>query len=206
VEADSIHFFVETLRNLARDATPGGTRPGRVAGSIPMSDDILGIDRARRADRSAASFVGVIAVWSFSSSRGRLGLPARSSSVCFGSWGHDGLDNQDQLFELRRLSHHFWNRRRLRRQRDESYVQDGRRDIKDAVRSTGGAVALCSLTTIIGLRVVAARKKPGPLPLRSGRGARRNGVPGGRGRLLCPHFWSASRRSSIGSVDTRMLL
>ena len=30
------------------------------------------------------------------------------------------------------------------------YVQDGRRDINGAVRATGGAVALCSLTTILG--------------------------------------------------------
>jgi predicted RND superfamily exporter protein len=30
------------------------------------------------------------------------------------------------------------------------YVQDGERDITGAVRSTGGAVALCSMTTIIG--------------------------------------------------------
>ena len=30
------------------------------------------------------------------------------------------------------------------------YVQDGKRDIRGAVQSTGSAVALCSLTTIIG--------------------------------------------------------
>jgi predicted RND superfamily exporter protein len=30
------------------------------------------------------------------------------------------------------------------------YVQDGEHDVQGAVRSTGGAVALCSLTTIIG--------------------------------------------------------
>jgi predicted RND superfamily exporter protein len=30
------------------------------------------------------------------------------------------------------------------------YLQDGERDIRGAVRSTGGAVVLCSLTTIIG--------------------------------------------------------
>jgi predicted RND superfamily exporter protein len=30
------------------------------------------------------------------------------------------------------------------------YLQDGSRDVTGAVRSTGGAVALCSLTTIIG--------------------------------------------------------
>jgi hypothetical protein len=30
------------------------------------------------------------------------------------------------------------------------YVQDGERDIQGAVRSTGGAVALCSVTTILG--------------------------------------------------------
>jgi predicted RND superfamily exporter protein len=30
------------------------------------------------------------------------------------------------------------------------YVQDGRRDVVTALRATGGAVALCSLTTIIG--------------------------------------------------------
>ena len=30
------------------------------------------------------------------------------------------------------------------------YMQDGERDVTGAVRSTGGAVALCSMTTIIG--------------------------------------------------------
>jgi len=30
------------------------------------------------------------------------------------------------------------------------YVQDGERDMRGAIQSTGGAVALCSLTTIIG--------------------------------------------------------
>src|SRR5208282_4161706 len=30
------------------------------------------------------------------------------------------------------------------------YIQDGERDPSDAVRSVGGAVALCSMTTILG--------------------------------------------------------
>ena len=77
------------------------------------------------------------------------------------------------------------------------YVQDGERDVTGAVRSTGAAVGLCSLTTIIGYS---------SLLLAQNRGLRLFGVVAVLGELCCvavalvavPAFltWTARRTSS----------
>ncbi len=49
-----------------------------------------------------------------------------------------------------RLSHHVRDRRGLLRERDGALPADRRKGVIEAIRSTGGAVALCSMATIIG--------------------------------------------------------
>jgi predicted RND superfamily exporter protein len=150
-KADSIRLFVQTLRTYASAEANHESRPGRVAGSIPLSDDILQSIAHDAPLASAVSFVGVVGalvaldrevagwvagslvlgvLWLVGATLG-LGIKINFSNfIAFPITCGIGVDYAVNVM----------NR----------YIQDGSRDISGAVRSTGGAVALCSLTTIIG--------------------------------------------------------
>jgi predicted RND superfamily exporter protein len=157
-KSDTMNLFVSTLRELASGgATEGGLRhgerPGRVSGPIPLTTDILGSIGHDAPLASAVSFVAVVLVvfvvvrsWvpSMHVLRSLLlgviwlgavtmatGIKINFSNfialpITFGI----GVDYSVNVITR--------------------YVQDGRKDIRGAILSTGGAVALCSLTTIIG--------------------------------------------------------
>ena len=62
------------------------------------------------------------------------------------------------------------------------YLRDGERDVGAAVRGTGGAVGLCSLTTIIGYSSLLVAQNVGAVSLRPAGGVRRDLLPHDRGR------------------------
>jgi hypothetical protein len=141
--AQAIHQFVAELRGTG----------GRVAGSIPLSDDIIGSIARDAPIASLASFVAVILIV-------LLVLRARpAAAYVIGSLvvGVSWLAGAAMLLHVKINFCNFvaypitfgigvdYAVNVMTR-----YVQDGERDVTGAVRSTGAAVGLCSLTTIIG--------------------------------------------------------
>ncbi|MGH7297431.1 MAG: MMPL family transporter, partial [Polyangiaceae bacterium] len=141
--AQAIHSFVAELRDAG----------GRVAGSIPLSDDIIASIGRDAPVASLASFVAVIVIV-------LLVLRARPASLyVIGSLlvGVVWLAAAAMLLHVKINFCNFvaypitfgigvdYAVNVMTR-----YVQDGERDVTGAVRSTGAAVGLCSLTTIIG--------------------------------------------------------
>ncbi|MDB5213383.1 MAG: exporters of the superfamily [Myxococcaceae bacterium] len=142
--------FVDRLRAAG---TVAGPRPARVAGSLPLSADILGSIQRDGAVTSALAFFGVLAVVVLMLRRhsttlyvigsltvGVLWLVAATmvlgvkinfaNFIAFPITFGIGVDYSVNVMSR--------------------YVQDGRRDVLGTIRATGSAVALCSLTTIIG--------------------------------------------------------
>jgi predicted RND superfamily exporter protein len=141
--AQAIHDFVGALQATG----------GRVAGSIPLSHDILNSIGRDAPIASVASFVGVILIV-LVVLRGRLASLHVIGSLMVGVlW----LAGAAMLLHVKINFSNFvaypitfgigvdYAVNVMTR-----YVQDGERDVTGAVRSTGAAVGLCSLTTIIG--------------------------------------------------------
>jgi predicted RND superfamily exporter protein len=151
--ADSMHLFVRTLRDLGALESGGGAHKVSVAGSIPLSSDIL-ISIERDAPvASLVSFLGVVAVVVVVLRARRASLYVIGSLLVGVLW----LVGATMTFGIKINFSNFiafpitfgigvdYAVNVMTR-----YVQDGEHDVRGAVRSTGGAVALCSLTTIIG--------------------------------------------------------
>jgi len=150
-EGPPLVAFVGALRDLASVASP--ERPARVAGSLPISADILASIQRDGPIASGAAFLGVVIVtvlllrfrastlyvvgalavgvlW-LAGATMVLGVKINFANfIAFPITFGIGVD-----YAVNVISRH---------------VQDGRRDIMAAVRTTGSAVALCSLTTTIG--------------------------------------------------------
>jgi len=152
-EGPPLAMFVESLRNIARDAVGPGAKPARVAGSLPLSADILDSIRRDGIRSSAAALVGVVLVVLL------LFRMTRISAFIVGGLllGVVWLAGAMMAFGVRINFANFiafpitfgigvdYAVNVMAR-----YAQDGRKDVGLAVRATGGAVALCSLTTTIG--------------------------------------------------------
>jgi hypothetical protein len=145
--------FVAILRDHARTTTTPGQAPARVAGSLPLSADILASVRRDGLRASVVALLGVIAVvmlllkgasggllvvaslvvavtWLLALSMG-LGVRVNFANfIAFPITFGIGVDYAVNVVT-----------------RDE---QANKSDIGSVVRTTGGAVTLCSLTTIIG--------------------------------------------------------
>jgi len=150
-EGPRLVAFVGALRAIAR--TPGPSRPARVAGSLPLSSDIISSIQRDGARTSFAAFCGVVAVVVvlFRGHRttifviGALGVGVLylfAASMILGvkinfcnfiafpiTFGI-GVDYAVNVMSR--------------------YIQEGGHDPELAVKRAGGAVALCSLTTILG--------------------------------------------------------
>ncbi len=164
----------------ARQGLPSGERDGRVAGGLALSNDILASVRRDGALASAVAFAGVVLVvvvllrgtWSTTLVLGSLLLGvlflaasamALHIKVNFANFiaypitfgiGVDYAVNVASRWEL-----------------------EGRRGMDSVIRTTGGAVALCSMTTIIGYSSLLPRPEPRPLSLRPSGRPRRGRVP-----------------------------
>ncbi len=149
-EGPGIEAFTHVLREAAKR---GGAKPARVAGSLPLSADILGSIRRDGTLASGAAFFGVVLVvlvlfrWHTTTVYvigallvGVLWLAAATmvlhvkinfaNFIAFPITFGIGVDYSVNVISR--------------------YIADGERDVAASVRSTGSAVALCSLTTIIG--------------------------------------------------------
>jgi predicted exporter len=145
--------FVADLRELAKAATSVGGRPGRVAGSLPVSADVLQSVLRDGPVTTVAAFFGVVMVvvvlfrfhettlyvltslvvgvlWLFAATTLLHVKVNFANFIAFPITFGIGVDYSVNLVTR--------------------YIQDGEHDPTDAVRSVGGAVALCSLTTILG--------------------------------------------------------
>ena len=152
-QADAIHLFVATLRDLGSIDVHDGSRPGRVAGSIPLSDDIIASIAHDAPIASTVSFLAVVIVVIVVVRARRASFYVLGSLVLGVLW----LAGAVMALHIKINFSNFiafpitfgigvdYAVNVMTR-----YVQDGERDIRGAVRSTGGAVALCSTTTIIG--------------------------------------------------------
>jgi predicted RND superfamily exporter protein len=164
-QGEELERFVRTLRTTALSAVraPGrsqtstrlseGASAPRVAGSLPLSADILSSIRRDGPLASACAFVGVLGVVVLVVRRrlatalvvGALGLGVLwlvgallalgvrinfANFIAFPITFGIGVDYAVNIMSR--------------------YAQDGDRGIEPMLRTTGGAVALCSLTTIIG--------------------------------------------------------
>jgi predicted RND superfamily exporter protein len=141
---------VEALRAVGASA---GARPARVAGSLPLSADILDSIRRDGLKASLAALGGVMVVVLVIFRRGTTSALVILSLVTGVLW----LAAAMMLFKVRINFANFiaypitfgigvdYAVNVMSR-----YVQDEKRDISAAIRSTGAAVTLCSLTTIIG--------------------------------------------------------
>ncbi len=148
--ADAMHEFVGLLRDLAKQ---DGGKAGRVAGSIPLTSDIvksiardapiasfasfagvvLVVLLVLRANKASAYVIGSLVVGVLWMAAATMALGVRvnfANFIAFPITFGIGVDYAVNVMAR--------------------YVQDGGGDVRGAIRSTGGAVALCSTTTIIG--------------------------------------------------------
>jgi hypothetical protein len=152
-KGEAIAGFVGSLREVAGNASRP-SRPARVAGSLPLSADILGAVRRDGPIASLVAFFGVL-VMVVATSRGRLGSWLLViSALCVGVVWLAGLSMA--LGVKLNFANFIAYPITFGIGVDYSvnvvsrYVGDGAKDILRAVATTGGAVALCSVTTIIG--------------------------------------------------------
>jgi predicted RND superfamily exporter protein len=172
-QSDGLETFVDRLRTAAATDVPPGGRPGRVAGYLPLAADItaslerdgprasllalifvaaLVVIVFRRGERAHATAAAVLATllvgvtWMVAATL-RFGIKINFANfaafpITFGI-GVDYAVNIMARFRQERDAAREWPPGELARDPACS-------DILRAVGSTGGAVTLCSLTTIIG--------------------------------------------------------
>jgi predicted RND superfamily exporter protein len=149
-EGDTIEAFIESLRAVAGQS---GGRPGRVAGSLPVSRDILAGMYHDGPIASAIAFFGVLVTV-----LAVVGVSLVSAlvilSLCVGVLWLTGailtLGVKINFANFIAFPITFGIGVDYAVNVMTRYTQSRSRDIVAAVRSTGGAVSLCSLTTIIG--------------------------------------------------------
>lgn len=149
-EGPPLVAFVSSLRNIGAEVGPA---PARVAGSLPISADILGSIQRDGPLASALALVGVVAVVFAMFRRQSTTLYVIGSLVVGVLW-------MTAAMMVLRVKINFANFIAFpitfgigvdyAVNMMSRTVQDEKRDVVRAVTATGSAVALCSLTTIIG--------------------------------------------------------
>jgi predicted RND superfamily exporter protein len=149
----AIARFVGSLREVTGGASPPSS-PARVAGALPLSADILGAVRRDGPIASAVAFLGVLAVVLATSRRAAGGWMLVVGALCVGVVWLAGLSMA--LGVKLNFANFIAYPITFGIGVDYSvnvvsrYVGDGAKNIARAVATTGGAVALCSATTVIG--------------------------------------------------------
>jgi predicted RND superfamily exporter protein len=152
-EGQPLAQLVDALRAAARTRAGPGERDGRVAGSLALSADILASVRRDGAIASATAFGGVVLVVLL------LLRARRSTALVIGSlllgvlWlaaAAMALHIKINFANFIAFPITFGIGVDYAVNVASRWEQDGRGPMVDAVRTTGGAVGLCSLTTIIG--------------------------------------------------------
>lgn len=150
----TIARFVGTLRQVATAASSSRSRPARVAGSLPLSADILGAVKRDGPIATGVAFLGVALVVIATLGRRPGSLLMVLGALCVGVLWLAGLSMA--LGVKLNFANFIAYPITFGIGVDYSvnvvtrYVDDGRDDWARAVSTTGGAVALCSATTVIG--------------------------------------------------------
>jgi predicted RND superfamily exporter protein len=149
----AISNFVEQLRTVAASASDGSGAPGRVAGATPLSADILSSMNRDGPLASLLAFVGVVLVVVVLF-RASLATPFVIGSLMVGVvWmlaATIALGLRINFINLIAFPITFGIGVDYAVNVMGRYLQDGRSDVTAAISATGGAVSLCSATTIIG--------------------------------------------------------
>lgn len=149
-EGEPLVAFVDALRDAGKVAVP---RPARIAGSLPLSADILGSIQRDGGITSAIAFFGVLATVVLVLRRQSTTLYVIASLAVGVLWLIAAimvLGVKINFANFIALPITFGIGVDYSVNVMSRYVQDGRRDVVRTLRATGSAVALCSLTTIIG--------------------------------------------------------
>jgi uncharacterized protein len=149
-EGPPLVAFVNVLRETA---SVGGARAARVAGSLPLSADIIASVRRDGALASVIAFGGVVAVV-LATSRRKGTAPYVIVSLAVGVvWMIAStmvLGVKINFANFIAIPITFGNGVDYAVNVMSRYVQDGKRDVVQTIKATGGAVALCSAMTLIG--------------------------------------------------------
>ena len=148
-KAQAMHDFVATLRGLAK--TDSGT--GRVAGSIPLTSDILDSIGRDAPIASITSFLGVVLVVVVIIRRPRAIAYVIGSLVIGVLWlagATMALHVKINFANFIAFPITFGIGVDYAVNVIARYEQEGEADVRGAIMSTGGAVGLASMTTIIG--------------------------------------------------------
>jgi uncharacterized membrane protein YdfJ with MMPL/SSD domain len=150
---ETITGFVKALREVAQAPVETGGRPARVAGGHALSADIIASMERDGPLASLLAFVGVIATVLLVFRRG-IATPFVIGSLAVGvlwllaatMW----LGIKINFINFIAFPITFGIGVDYAVNVMARYLRDGGRDVAGAVRGTGGAVGLCSLTTIVG--------------------------------------------------------
>ena len=149
-EGPGIDAFARTLREAA---SAGGAPAARVAGSLLLSADILSSIRRDGPLASGAAFAGVVLVvallFRWGATTGYV-VGALAVGVLWLVAGVMTLGVKVNFANFIAFPITFGIGVDYAVNVVSRFVADGENDVAGAVRATGGAVALCSLTTIIG--------------------------------------------------------
>ena len=150
---ETITKFVGALREVAQTPVAMGGRPARVAGGHALSADIIASMERDGPLASGLAFAGVVATVLIIFRRG-LATPFVIGSLVVGVlWllaATMALGIKINFLNFIAFPITFGIGVDYAVNVMARYLRDGARDVDAAVRGTGGAVALCSVTTIIG--------------------------------------------------------
>jgi predicted RND superfamily exporter protein len=160
----TIAAFVDTLRQIADAPIAMGGRAARVAGGPPLSADIISSMTHDGPLASLLAFAGVV-ITVIVIFRGGLATPFVIGSLVVGVlWllaATMALKVKINFVNFIAFPITFGIGVDYAVNVMARFVRDGSRDIGAAIRGTGGAVGLCSLTTIIGYSSLLVAKNVG---------------------------------------------
>jgi len=152
-DAAQMRDFVAAMRALGEDAVGPAARPPRFAGSVPLSSDIVQAIRRDGPIASGAALAGVMGTV-LALLRWRRATAYVVAALCVGVLWQTGMSRllgiHINFANFIAFPITFGIGVDYAVNIVSRYEQDGSVDVLAAVRSTGAAVALCSLTTIIG--------------------------------------------------------
>ncbi|MBI4951856.1 MAG: MMPL family transporter [Myxococcales bacterium] len=151
-QGDTIVTLATALRTVAATAVPDG-RPGRVAGSLALSSDIFTSLRRDGPLATLLAVLGVVLAVPVLFRRSTVSLYVIGALVVGVLWLAAlelalGVKLNFTNFIAYPITFGIGVDYAVNMM--SRYVQDGSHDVTAALRSTGGAVVLCSVTTIIG--------------------------------------------------------
>jgi hypothetical protein len=152
-QGESLIDFARQLRDVTRRSSPSGLSAPRIAGSAPLSADIIVSIERDGPLATFAALAGVVVVVLLVLRKSTATLHVIGSLVVGVLWLTAltfVLDVKINFCNFIAFPITFGIGVDYSVNIVSRFIQDGSRDVTGAIRSTGSAVGLCSLTTIIG--------------------------------------------------------